>query len=163
MAVAPWRYFRRVAVFYDRDNFAAMTEVNFRDIPPARYPEDERVSEPRVYKGSPRCFFWSEFRFHWLCADPRIGPLLEDACRPVSRADTGARWLQTRIKRRACVEDVYAYRRRQRFSVCVTARVSSTANSFKPVPSPATTTLALVRPVCRFAEVPLRSPRSQQA
>ncbi|MDI4740321.1 bifunctional isocitrate dehydrogenase kinase/phosphatase, partial [Salmonella enterica subsp. enterica serovar Kentucky] len=31
---------------YDYDEICYMTEVNFRDIPPARYPEDELASEP---------------------------------------------------------------------------------------------------------------------
>ena len=33
-------------VFYDYDEICYMTEVNFRDIPPPRYPEDELASEP---------------------------------------------------------------------------------------------------------------------
>ncbi len=32
--------------FYDYDEICYMTEVNFRDIPPPRYPEDELASEP---------------------------------------------------------------------------------------------------------------------
>ncbi len=35
-------------VFYDYDEICYMTEVNFRDIPPARYPEDELASEPGI-------------------------------------------------------------------------------------------------------------------
>ena len=53
-----------------------MTEVNFRDIPPPRYPEDELSGEP-WYSVSPGDVFPEEFR-HWLCADPRIGPLFEE-------------------------------------------------------------------------------------
>ncbi|VFS64374.1 Isocitrate dehydrogenase kinase/phosphatase [Raoultella terrigena] len=33
-------------VFYDYDEICYMTEVNFREIPPPRYPEDELASEP---------------------------------------------------------------------------------------------------------------------
>ena len=33
-------------VFYDYDEISYMTEVNFREIPPPRYPEDELASEP---------------------------------------------------------------------------------------------------------------------
>ena len=90
-----------------------LTEVNFRDIPPPRYPEDELASEP-WYSVSPGDVFPEEFR-HWLCADPRIGPLFEEMHADLFRADYW-RALQNRI-REGHVEDVYAYRRRQRFSV----------------------------------------------
>ncbi|MDT1883838.1 bifunctional isocitrate dehydrogenase kinase/phosphatase, partial [Acinetobacter baumannii] len=63
-------------VFYDYDEICYMTEVNFREIPPPRYPEDELASEP-WYSVSPGDVFPEEFR-HWLCADPRIGPLFEE-------------------------------------------------------------------------------------
>jgi len=98
-------------VFYDYDEICYMTEVNFRDIPQARYPEDELASEP-WYSVSPGDVFPEEFR-HWLCADPRIGPLFEEMHADLFRADYW-RALQTRI-REGHVEDVYAYRRKQRF------------------------------------------------
>ncbi|EJV7388080.1 bifunctional isocitrate dehydrogenase kinase/phosphatase [Escherichia coli] len=100
-------------VFYDYDEICYITEVNFRDIPPPRYPEDELASEP-WYSVSPGDVFPEEFR-HWLCADPRIGPLFEEMHADLFRADYW-RALQNRI-REGHVEDVYAYRRRQRFSV----------------------------------------------
>ncbi|WP_112934401.1 bifunctional isocitrate dehydrogenase kinase/phosphatase [Escherichia coli] len=100
-------------VFYDYDEICYMTEVNFRDIPPPRYPEDELASEP-WYSVSPGDVFPEEFR-HWLCADPRIGPLFEEMHADLFRADYW-RALQNRI-REGHVEDVYAYQRRQRFSV----------------------------------------------
>ncbi|EFP4838931.1 bifunctional isocitrate dehydrogenase kinase/phosphatase [Escherichia coli] len=100
-------------VFYDYDEICYMTKVNFRDIPPPRYPEDELASEP-WYSVSPGDVFPEEFR-HWLCADPRIGPLFEEMHADLFRADYW-RALQNRI-REGHVEDVYAYRRRQRFSV----------------------------------------------
>uniref|UniRef100_UPI0032985015 isocitrate dehydrogenase kinase/phosphatase-domain containing protein n=1 Tax=Salmonella enterica TaxID=28901 RepID=UPI0032985015 len=62
-------------VFYDYDEICYMTEVIFRDIPPARYPEDVLASEP-WYSVSPGDVFPVEFR-PWLWADPRIGPLFE--------------------------------------------------------------------------------------
>lgn len=99
-------------VFYDYDEICYMTDVNFRDIPPPRYPEDELASEP-WYSVSPGDVFPEEFR-HWLCADPRIGPLFEEMHADLFRADYW-RALQNRI-REGHVEDVYAYRRRQRFS-----------------------------------------------
>lgn len=100
-------------VFYDYDEICYMTEVNFRDILPPRYPEDELASEP-WYSVSPGDVFPEEFR-HWLCADSRIGPLFEEMHADLFRADYW-RALQNRI-REGHVEDVYAYRRRQRFSV----------------------------------------------
>lgn len=98
-------------VFYDYDEICYMTEVNFRTIPAARYPEDELASEP-WYSVSPGDVFPEEFR-HWLCADPRIGPLFEEMHDDLFHADYW-RGLQTRIKE-GHVEDVYAYRKRQRF------------------------------------------------
>ncbi|WP_297196187.1 bifunctional isocitrate dehydrogenase kinase/phosphatase [uncultured Pluralibacter sp.] len=100
-------------VFYDYDEICYMTEVNFRDIPPARYPEDELAAEP-WYSVSPGDVFPQEFR-HWLCADPRIRPLFEEMHADLFSA---AYWraLQARIKS-GHIEDVYAYRRRQRFSM----------------------------------------------
>ncbi len=99
-------------VFYDYDEICYMTEVNFRDIPAPRYPEDELSGEP-WYSVSPGDVFPEEFR-HWLCADARIGPLFEEMHADLFRADYW-RALQSRI-RAGHVEDVYAYRRRQRFS-----------------------------------------------
>ena len=52
---------------------------------------------------------------HWLCADPRIGPLFEEMHADLFSADYW-RGLQTRIKH-GHVEDVYAYRRKQRFCI----------------------------------------------
>ncbi len=100
-------------VFYDYDEICYMTEVNFRDIPPPRYPEDELASEP-WYSVSPGDVFPEEFR-HWLCADARIGPLFEEMHADLLRADYW-RGLQSRI-RDGHVEDVFAYRKRQRFSL----------------------------------------------
>ncbi len=100
-------------VFYDYDEICYMTEVNFRDIPAPRYPEDELSAEP-WYSVSPGDVFPEEFR-HWLCADPEIGPLFEEMHADLLRADYW-RGLQARI-RDGHVEDVYAYRKRQRFSV----------------------------------------------
>ncbi|WP_426712582.1 bifunctional isocitrate dehydrogenase kinase/phosphatase [Cronobacter muytjensii] len=100
-------------VFYDYDEICYMTEVNFRDIPPPRYPEDELSAEP-WYSVAPGDVFPEEFR-HWLCADPKIGPLFEEMHSDLFSASYW-RALQMRI-REGHVEDVYAYRRRQRFCV----------------------------------------------
>ncbi|MNC60917.1 Isocitrate dehydrogenase kinase/phosphatase [compost metagenome] len=99
-------------VFYDYDEICYMTEVNFRDIPPPRYPEDELASEP-WYSVSPNDVFPEEFR-HFLCGDRRIRQVFEEMHRDLFEADYW-RGLQQRI-RDGHVEDVFAYRKKQRFS-----------------------------------------------
>ncbi|SIR76917.1 isocitrate dehydrogenase kinase/phosphatase [Aquipseudomonas alcaligenes] len=47
-------------VFYDYDEISYLTEVNFRRIPPPRYPEDEMASEP-WYSVGPNDVFPEEF------------------------------------------------------------------------------------------------------
>ena len=47
-------------VFYDYDEICYLTEVNFRDIPEARYPEEEMSSEP-WYSVGPNDVFPEEF------------------------------------------------------------------------------------------------------
>ncbi|WP_010483191.1 bifunctional isocitrate dehydrogenase kinase/phosphatase [Pseudomonas sp. S9] len=47
-------------VFYDYDEICFLTEVNFRRIPPPRYPEDEMASEP-WYSVAPNDVFPEEF------------------------------------------------------------------------------------------------------
>ncbi|MCC8367666.1 bifunctional isocitrate dehydrogenase kinase/phosphatase [Xenorhabdus sp. PB61.4] len=99
-------------IFYDYDEICYMTEVNFRDIPPARYPEDELASEP-WYSVAPNDVFPEEFR-HFLCSDKRIRKYFEEFHSDLFKADYW-RALQERI-RKGHVEDVFAYRLRQRFS-----------------------------------------------
>ncbi|NHB88940.1 bifunctional isocitrate dehydrogenase kinase/phosphatase [Photorhabdus tasmaniensis] len=99
-------------VFYDYDEICYMTEVNFRDIPPPRYPEDELASEP-WYSVAPNDVFPEEFR-HFLCTDSRIRRYFEEMHSDLFKADYW-RALQERIKG-GHVEDVFAYRRKQRFS-----------------------------------------------
>ncbi|WP_118987886.1 bifunctional isocitrate dehydrogenase kinase/phosphatase [Photorhabdus sp. CRCIA-P01] len=99
-------------VFYDYDEICYMTEVNFRDIPPPRYPEDELAGEP-WYSVAPNDVFPEEFR-HFLCTDSRIRCYFEEMHSDLFKADYW-RALQERIKN-GHVEDVFAYRRKQRFS-----------------------------------------------
>ena len=98
-------------VFYDYDEISYMTEVNFRQIPAPRYPEDELSHEP-WYSVSPEDVFPEEFR-HYLCADPAIARLFDEMH---GELFTAAFWqnLQQRIAE-GHIEDVFAYRRRQRF------------------------------------------------
>lgn len=99
-------------VFYDYDEICYMTEVNFRNIPAPRYPEDELASEP-WYSIAPGDVFPEEFR-HFLCGDKRIRQIFEALHDDLFCADYW-RGLQQRI-REGHVEDVFAYRRSQRFS-----------------------------------------------
>ncbi len=98
-------------VFYDYDEICYMTEVNFRHIPPPRYPEDEMASEP-WYSVSPNDVFPEEFQ-HFLCGDKRLNALFEEMHGDLFDAQY---WqsLQQRIKE-GIFEDVFAYRKRQRF------------------------------------------------
>lgn len=99
-------------VFYDYDEICYMTEVNFRDIPAPRYPEDELASEP-WYSIAPGDVFPEEFR-HFLCSDKRLGQIFESLHDDLFSAGYW-RGLQQRINE-GHVEDVFAYRRSQRFS-----------------------------------------------
>lgn len=99
-------------VFYDYDEICYMTEVNFRDIPAARYPEEELAAEP-WYSVAPNDVFPEEFR-HFLCSDSRTRALFEELHAELFSA---AYWraLQQRI-RSGHSEDVFAYPRSRRFS-----------------------------------------------
>lgn len=99
-------------VFYDYDEICYMTEVNFRDIPAPRYPEDELAAEP-WYSISANDVFPEEFR-HFFCSDKRLRPLFESLHDDLFHAEFW-RGLQQRILA-GHVDDVYAYRRSQRFS-----------------------------------------------
>ena len=57
-------------VFYDYDEIAYLTEVNFRTIPPPRYPEDEMAAEP-WYSVGPHDVFPEEFPV-FLFADVKL-------------------------------------------------------------------------------------------
>ena len=58
-------------VFYDYDEICYMTECNFRQIPPPRYPEDEWSAEP-WYSVAPNDIFPEEFAT-FLLQNPRCG------------------------------------------------------------------------------------------
>ena len=81
-----------------------MTEVDFRDIPPPRYPEDELASEP-WYSVSPGDVFPEEFATGYA-PTPALSHSLKRCA--TTFADYW-RALQNRI-REGHVEDVYAYR-----------------------------------------------------
>lgn len=99
-------------VFYDYDEICHMTQLNFRNIPTPLYPEDELASAP-WYSVAENDVFPEEFRY-FLCSDKRLRPLFEMLHGDLFCPDYW-RGLQLRILD-GHIEDVYAYRSRQRFN-----------------------------------------------
>jgi isocitrate dehydrogenase kinase/phosphatase len=98
-------------VFYDYDEIRYMTEMNFRDIPKPRYPEDEFADEP-WYSVGPNDVFPEEFRnFLYGAADLR--QWFEQQHGDLYKASYW-RELQRRLRAGEIV-DVFAYRKKQRF------------------------------------------------
>ena len=96
-------------VFYDYDEISYLTEVNFRRIPPPRYPEDELSSEP-WYSVAPNDVFPEEFPT-FLFADPALRRLFAELHGDLFQA-TYWQGLQEAI-RAGKVIDVFPYRRPQ--------------------------------------------------
>ncbi|OYT94352.1 MAG: hypothetical protein CFE49_18705, partial [Pseudomonas sp. PGPPP3] len=94
--------------FYDYDEICYLTEVNFRKIPEARYPEDEMSSEP-WYSVGPLDVFPEEFP-PFLFVDIRQRRLFNQLHGDLF---TSEYWqgLQTAI-REGKVIDVFPYRRK---------------------------------------------------
>lgn len=94
-------------VFYDYDEICYLTEVNFRKIPPPRYPEDEMASEP-WYSVGPNDVFPEEFPV-FLFADIKLRRLFSKMHADLFEASY---WqgLQEQI-RAGTVIDVFPYRR----------------------------------------------------
>ncbi len=99
-------------VFYDYDEICALTEANFRVIPPPRYPEDEMSSEP-WYSIGPLDVFPEEFP-PFLFADMRQRKLFSELHGDLYNADY---WksLQDAI-RAGKVIDVFPYRRKEQLN-----------------------------------------------
>ncbi|MGF6690601.1 isocitrate dehydrogenase kinase/phosphatase [Metapseudomonas resinovorans] len=97
-------------VFYDYDEICYLTEVNFRVIPPPRYPEDEMSAEP-WYSVAPNDVFPEEFP-RFLFADIGQRRLFNKLHGDLYEA---AYWksLQDAI-RSGKVIDVFPYRRQER-------------------------------------------------
>ena len=104
-------------VFYDYDEISYLTEVNFREIPEPRTPEEEMAAEP-WYSVGPHDVFPEEFP-RFLFAKPRIKRLFTQLHGEIFDA---AYWrgLQASIQQ-GSVMDVYPYRRRHRFAERFTA------------------------------------------
>ncbi len=95
-------------VFYDYDEISFLTEVNFRHIPPPRYPEDEMASEP-WYSVGPNDVFPEEFP-RFLFADHAQRRLFASLHGELYDADYW-KGLQAAI-RDGKVIDVFPYRRK---------------------------------------------------
>ncbi len=97
-------------VFYDYDEICFLTEVNFRVIPPPRYPEDEMSAEP-WYSVAPNDVFPEEFP-RFLFADLKQRRLFNKLHGDLYDAEY---WksLQAAI-RSGKVIDVFPYRRQER-------------------------------------------------
>jgi len=95
-------------VFYDYDEICFLTEVNFRYIPEARYPEDEMASEP-WYSVGPNDVFPEEFP-RFLFADIKQRRLFSALHGELFDADYW-KGLQQAISDGKVI-DVFPYRRR---------------------------------------------------
>ncbi|WP_426607372.1 bifunctional isocitrate dehydrogenase kinase/phosphatase [Pantoea anthophila] len=104
-------------IFYDYDEIRPMLELNFREVPRARYEEDELSAEP-WYSVGPDDVFPETFRYA-LCSEAATGALLLQLHPELF--DPG--WWRAQQQRIAQghVEEVIAWRQTQRFSVCYAA------------------------------------------
>lgn len=98
-------------VFYDYDEICYMTECNFRQIPPPRYPEDEWSAEP-WYSVAPNDIFPEEFAT-FLLQKPQVREIMMQLHKELFDASYWQK-LQDNIKE-GLFEDVYPYRRKKRF------------------------------------------------
>jgi isocitrate dehydrogenase kinase/phosphatase len=98
-------------VFYDYDEIEYMTEMNFRAIPPAPYPEMEMSDEP-WYSAGPRDVFPEEFAT-FLLGDPKIRQIFLKHHRDLL---TPQFWQNAQERIRAgIVEDFFPYGEEMRF------------------------------------------------
>ncbi len=98
-------------VFYDYDEICYLTDVNFRDIPEPRSPEDEMAAEP-WYSVGPDDVFPEEFR-RFLFGRRKIKRMFEDMHGELFEPSYW-RGLQAAIDE-GQVMDVFPYRRKKRF------------------------------------------------
>ena len=100
-------------VFYDYDEIRPMHELTFRDVPQARYEEDELCAEP-WYSVGPDDVFPETFRYA-LCSEPATGALLQKRHPEIFEAG----WWRAQQQRIAQghIEDVMAWQHAQRFSI----------------------------------------------
>ncbi|HEY5740527.1 MAG TPA: bifunctional isocitrate dehydrogenase kinase/phosphatase [Gammaproteobacteria bacterium] len=98
-------------VFYDYDEICYLTECNFRDIPEARYPEDELAAEP-WYSIAANDIFPEQFAT-FLFADRRVRETFLKHHADLLRADF---WIRKQENIKAGIyEDVFPYPQKIRF------------------------------------------------
>ncbi|PSW04233.1 bifunctional isocitrate dehydrogenase kinase/phosphatase [Photobacterium lipolyticum] len=97
-------------VFYDYDEISYMTEMNFRKIPPPRYPEDEMAAEP-WYSVGINDVFPEEFRT-FLLINPKVRALFNELHSDLFEAQYWQQ-LQQNITH-GQYEDVYPYKKEHR-------------------------------------------------
>ena len=98
-------------VFYDYDEICYLTECNFRDIPEARYPEDELAAEP-WYSIAANDIFPEQFAT-FLFADRRVRETFLKHHADLLHADF---WIRKQQNIRAGIyEDVFPYPQKIRF------------------------------------------------
>ncbi|MBC7005796.1 bifunctional isocitrate dehydrogenase kinase/phosphatase [Photobacterium sp. BZF1] len=97
-------------VFYDYDEISYMTEMNFRQIPPPRYPEDEMAAEP-WYSVGINDVFPEEFRT-FLLINPKVRQLFNELHSDLFEPQYWQQ-LQSNIKE-GKFEDVFPYSNHQR-------------------------------------------------
>ena len=96
-------------VFYDYDEISYLTEINFREIPPPRYPEDELAAEP-WYSVAPNDVFPEEFPI-FLFTDVQQRKMFTELHGDLFRASYW-RSLQQAIGEGKVI-DVFPYKRRR--------------------------------------------------
>ncbi|PSW08886.1 bifunctional isocitrate dehydrogenase kinase/phosphatase [Photobacterium rosenbergii] len=99
-------------VFYDYDEISYMTEMNFRQIPPPRYPEDEMAAEP-WYSVGINDVFPEEFRT-FLLINPKVRQLFNELHSDLFEPQYWQQ-LQSNIEE-GKFEDVFPYSNHQRLS-----------------------------------------------
>ncbi|MCW8330101.1 bifunctional isocitrate dehydrogenase kinase/phosphatase [Photobacterium sp. SDRW27] len=97
-------------VFYDYDEISYMTEMNFRKIPPPRYPEDEMAAEP-WYSVGINDVFPEEFRT-FLLINPTVRALFNELHSDLFEASYWQQLQQNIINGQ--YEDVYPYQNKHR-------------------------------------------------
>lgn len=99
-------------VFYDYDEIRPMSELHFRDVPAARYEEDELSAEP-WYSVGVDDVFPETFRYA-LCSEAATGALLQQLHPELFDAS----WWRAQQQRitQGHVEEVIAWQQAQRFS-----------------------------------------------
>ncbi len=98
-------------IFYDYDEISYLHEVNFRRIPPPRFPEDEMAAEP-WYSVGENDVFPEEFRT-FLLTSSRVKSLFEELHSDLFEANFW-KGLQKNIEE-GCFNDVYPYRKGDTF------------------------------------------------